>query len=71
MSKFLTVLQILVAIFLIGAVLLQGRGSGLSSPFGGVGKTFHTRRGVEKILYYTTIVLAVIFTLTLIAVVLF
>ncbi len=71
MPKFLIAFQILVALLLIGAILLQGRGSGLTSPFGGVGKTFHTRRGLEKVLYYATVFLAVIFTLTLIAVVLF
>lgn len=71
MSKFLTILQIIVAILLIGVILLQGRGSGLFSPFGGMERTFHTRRGVEKILYYLTIGLAVIFALTLMAVALF
>lgn len=71
MPKFLVFFQILVAILLIGAILLQGRGSGLTASFGGVGKTFHTRRGLEKVLYYATILLAVLFTLTLMAVVLF
>lgn len=71
MSKFLAVVQILIAGLLMGVILLQGRGSGLASPFGGVGKTFHTRRGLEKVLYYATIFLAGAFTLTLLAVFLF
>lgn len=70
MSNFLIIFQILVSILLIVAILLQGQGSGLFSPFGGASQTFHTRRGLEKVLYYATIFLAVLFTITLLAAVL-
>lgn len=59
--QFLLVAQILVAILLSGAILLQSKGSGLSSAIGG-GASYHTRRGMEKSLFYLTIILAVIFT---------
>ena len=63
---FFQLLQIVAAIILVVSILLQGGGAGLSSPFGGGGETFRTRRGVERILFYTTIVATVIFIFTLI-----
>ncbi|PIS12500.1 preprotein translocase subunit SecG [candidate division WWE3 bacterium CG09_land_8_20_14_0_10_47_33] len=65
MIPLLQILQIVAAVFLIISILLQGGGAGLSSTFGGSGETFRTRRGVEKILFYTTTIIAVIFILTL------
>lgn len=56
MSNFLLILQVVLAIGLILVVLMQGRGSGLS-PF--AGSTFYARRGFEKVLFGTTIVLTV------------
>lgn len=49
------------ALFLIITILLQQRGTGLSLTFGGEGNVFRTKRGVEKILFYITILLALIF----------
>lgn len=43
------------------SVLLQQQGSGLGSAFGGEGNVFRTRRGVERILFISTIVFAVMF----------
>jgi preprotein translocase subunit SecG len=54
--------QISVSIFLIGSILLQQTGAGLGEMFGGQGDAgFHTRRGLEKNLFYATIALAIIF----------
>lgn len=52
---------IIVSILLTIAILLQQRGSGLSSSFGGDGSSYHTKRGLEKILFIVSIVLAVLF----------
>ncbi len=61
--------QIVVAILLMVAVLLQSRGSGLSGAFGGGGGgVYLTKRGLEKKLYIATIVLAIIFVLLSLAV---
>lgn len=46
---------------LIISVALQNKSSGLSNVFGGGGGVVSTRRGSEKWLFYTTIVLGVIF----------
>ena len=64
MNTFITIAQIASAIFLILAILAQNRGSGLSATFGGSGGFYRSKRGMEKILSYTTIVLVVIFLST-------
>ena len=61
MHAILTFLQIIVAILLIGAILLQQRGGGMSQVFGGSGGAYRTRRGVEKSIFISTIVLAFLF----------
>lgn len=53
--------QLIASIFLIITILLQQRGTGLSGAFGGEGNVYRTKRGVEKILFYATIVFAVFF----------
>lgn len=58
----ITLVQILVAVFLVVFVLLQQRGSALGSSFGGEGGSFYgTRRGIEKQLYWGTIILGILF----------
>jgi preprotein translocase subunit SecG len=59
----LQIVQIVLAVALIVSILLQARGSGLGSVFGGTGTVFKTRRGVEQLLFRGTIVLAVAFML--------
>ena len=54
-------LQIVIAALLIGVILLQVQGSGLSASFGGSGESFRSRRSMEKFLIYGTIILAVLF----------
>ena len=49
------------ACLMILAILLQARGASLGAGFGSSGELYTTRRGIEKNLYDTTIVLAVIF----------
>lgn len=61
MIRFIDIVQIVVAILLITAILLQSKGTGLSGVFGGEGNVYRTKRGFEKILFYTTIVLSVLF----------
>ncbi|MEY4744103.1 MAG: hypothetical protein RL272_48 [Candidatus Parcubacteria bacterium] len=61
MKTYLTVAQIAVSSLLIVAILLQARGTGLGSTFGGEGNVYRTKRGVEKILFRSTIVFAVVF----------
>lgn len=53
--------QLILAVLLVGSILLQSKGTGLSQIFGGTGNIFRTKRGVEKMLFYFTIVAAIIF----------
>jgi len=58
----LAIAQIIVSILLIALILLQERSSGLSGILGGGGEGFYqTRRGLEKIIFGATIVLAIAF----------
>ncbi len=59
----LRVIQIILSITVITFILLQPRGAGLGSAFGGssAGSVFKTRRGVEKLVFNLTIVFVVLF----------
>lgn len=61
MLKLLNYGQLIVSILLIVLILLQQRGSGLGSAFGGSGDVYLTKRGAEKTVFILTIILAVIF----------
>ena len=61
LHKVFTSVQIGSAVLLIVAILLQQRGEGLSGGLLGTALEYSTKRGVEKWLFYGTIVLAVLF----------
>lgn len=65
----LQVIQIILSVTLIGLILMQGKGGGMGSIFGGDGGVYHTRRGVEKLMYQVTIGLSIIFFLVSISIV--
>jgi preprotein translocase subunit SecG len=53
--------QVIISILLIASILLQQRGVGLGGAFGGEGNVYRTRRGVERSLFYATIILGIAF----------
>jgi preprotein translocase subunit SecG len=53
--------QDIIGIFLMLAILMQARGSGLSATFGGDSSVYRSRRGIERRLWQFTILLAVLF----------
>ena len=57
----LSIAQIVISGFLIAAILLQQRGTGLSATFGGEGNVYRTKRGLEKMIFVATIILAFLF----------
>lgn len=61
MQKYLQIAQLIVSFLLIIGILLQGRGVGLSSAFGGENSYFRTKRGVEKTIFFASIILAILF----------
>jgi preprotein translocase subunit SecG len=72
MNVILPYIQIVLAVLLVGAILLQQSEGGLGGAFGGsddVGGG-HTRRGLEKTLFNITIIIAIFFvTSTILALV--
>lgn len=67
LMKILGIIHLVVAVLLIAVVLLQQKGAGMGSAFGGSNAVYSTRRGLDKTLFQATIVLAVIFFGTAIA----
>lgn len=59
--RYLLIAQAVVSLLLVVSILLQNRGSGLGSTFGSDFGGYYTKRGIEKFLFYATIVLAVVF----------
>ena len=59
-------IQIVLSIALIGSVLLQQTGASLGGAFGGdnFSAAYHTRRGSEKYLFYTSIIVGSLFALS-------
>lgn len=56
------ILQIIVSVALVTLIVLQQRGGGMSGLFGGdSGGVYQTRRGLEKIFFTGTIILAIVF----------
>ncbi|HEX6800057.1 MAG TPA: preprotein translocase subunit SecG [Ktedonobacterales bacterium] len=61
--QYFEIVQIIVAVALVVSILMQARGAGLGSVFGGTGAVFKTRRGIDKLLFRITIVFSIIFAL--------
>jgi preprotein translocase subunit SecG len=65
LDLFLNLIQIVISVALIILILIQSKGSGMGSLFGGGGDSgvYTTRRGVEKTLFNLTVVVALTFFL--------
>ena len=57
----LLIAQMILAIALLAAILLQQRGTGLGGAFGGEVTAYRSRRGIERTLFRMTVVLSVLF----------
>ncbi len=66
MQYILTIIQIVISISLIVVILFQQRGAGGGGIFGGGGSdtSYYTKRGFDKILFNSTIILAILFLIT-------
>ncbi len=65
-AKLLPYIQIILSIILVVTILLQQSSAGLGGAFGGgeEGGLYHTRRGFEKFLFVTTIVVGILFAVS-------
>ena len=61
--NYITIIASLLITFL---VLIQTRGASLGAGLGGAGEVNTTRRGTDKTLHQLTIILAIVFTMSLI-----
>ncbi len=61
MRNFLLILNIVLSVLIIIFILVQGKGAGLGSAWGGGGEMFQTRRGMEKIILWITMIFIIIF----------
>lgn len=66
MHLFFNIVTIVSMVLLTIFVLLQTRGASLGAGFGGSGELFTARRGIDKTLHQITIILAVVFILSLV-----
>lgn len=62
MADFLNIALIITAVGLILSVILQSKGAGLGGLTGAdSGGVFTARRGIERVLFWITIVLSIVF----------
>lgn len=67
--KILPWAQIILSIILGATILLQQTGAGVGGAMGGSDDSIHyTRRGMEKVLFYLSIVIAILFALSALAI---
>lgn len=60
-DNWLQLIQLVASVLLIITILLQKRGAGLGGAFGSDMASYSTKRGMDKILFYATIILSVVF----------
>lgn len=63
MKSAIFIIQIILGILLILVIIIQQKGSGIGTAFGGDLSFYRTKRGAEKLLFYATIAIAGIFIL--------
>lgn len=63
MLKTISIVQLVLAVMLITSILMQHRGSGLGGIFGSEGNVYRSKRGFEKVLFNSTVVIGVAFVL--------
>jgi protein translocase SecG subunit len=60
-ENFLRITHLVVTVLMIGLILLQNRSANSGNFLSGSGETFRARRGLEKIILWVTVGLAVVF----------
>jgi protein translocase SecG subunit len=63
MQQYLLIIQIIVSILIIVFIILQQRGTALGSAFGSGQEFYASRRGLQRKIFFATIVLTGLFIL--------
>lgn len=71
MNNLFAITELIIAALLIAAILVQQQGTGLGSTFGGESTLYRSKRGVERILFIATVILAALFAVNSILAVIF
>lgn len=67
MKNLFNLISVIAAVLMVVTILLQTRGQSLGASFGGDSSNFYrSKRGAERIIYNGTIILAIIFVLSVI-----
>lgn len=64
-ADILQIITLISSILIMLFILLQARGASLGAGFGSSGELFTTRRGIDKSLHEATIVLTIIFVMSI------
>lgn len=64
MKDIFFVIQIAVSLLLVASILLQNRGTGLGTTFGDSSEQYRSKRGIENLLFRSTIVLLAVFLIS-------
>jgi protein translocase SecG subunit len=69
--QIINIIQILLGIILVGLILIQSKGAGIGTTFGGDMGFYGTKRGAEKMIFILTMIVAFLFlTFSLVGVIL-
>ena len=66
-NEMLQVVTVVSGLIMILFILLQARGATLGAGFGSSGELYTTRRGLAKSLFEATVILSVIFVMSILA----
>jgi protein translocase SecG subunit len=61
MKQIFTIAQMVTSLILIGLILIQARGTGFGRSGGFGGNTSFSRRGLEKLIFRLTFIMALVF----------
>ncbi|MDD2823129.1 MAG: preprotein translocase subunit SecG [Candidatus Daviesbacteria bacterium] len=64
MNNIITIIQMVLGVLLMALVLLQAKGTGMGSTFGGDMGFYRTKRGFEKLMFRGTILVVALFIIT-------
>ena len=63
MRVILLISQIVISLAIIVVILMQSKGTGIGTVFGGSESFYRSKKGVEKLFVYLTIILTFLFAL--------
>jgi len=71
MGNIILITQIIISVVLVILILMQPKGVGLGRAWGGAGEFYKSKRGVERIVFYMTLIFTLVFILSSFAAILF